>query len=106
MEIQYDIFNKQIKVYLKKGINITPYKDIIDLTTDKPFLFGYFKRITIEKGAKLLHYPEEGKELLFVDHKEINEFNNLTKENQLAKVIRIPFGDVISFEVLFDRFYQ
>lgn len=99
METQYDIFDKKIKVYLRKGINLKSYEDIIDLTTDRPFLLGYLKRLTVNENLIVNYYPKET-DLLFVDHREINNFNRLTPRQQLKEVITIPYQDVISYEVL------
>jgi len=99
METQYDIFNKKIKVYLRKGMNFKLYEDIIDLTTDRPFLLGYLKRLTVNENLIKNHYPK-GTDLLFVDHREINNFNRLTPRQQLKEVKTIPYQDVISYEVL------
>jgi hypothetical protein len=99
METQYDIFDKKIKVYLRKGINLEPYEHIIDLTTVRPFLLGYLKRLRVEENLTKNYYPK-GTDLLFVDHREINNFNSLTPRQQLKEVITIPYQDVVSYEVL------
>jgi len=99
METQYDIFDKKIKVYLRKGIDLKVYEDILDLTTDRPFLLGYFKRLKVEKNFIVDYFPK-GLDILFVDHREINNFNRLTPKEQLKEVRIIPYQDVVSYEVL------
>ena len=99
METQYDIFDKKVMVYLRKGINLERYEHIIDLTTDRPFLLGYLIRLTVEQNFTKNYYPK-GTDLLFVDHREINNFTKLTPRQQLKEVITIPYQDVTSYEVM------